>query len=211
MRRLTIPLFTASFLLLASAAMAAPRWSWRGSDVPRLARGLETTTAQLLRGAQDSGSRYDRQSYDPRRDGYRDGYRQAVPRDEYGRVVPNDRLRQGPADAYGYGSGGRYDGRYAPQVDGRTLARFQELYRQAAHFDDLVGRTRSERVLRPALENVLLAFYDAGHDLEHDDVPTYVRDDFERARVYMDALIDQFGGYRQFRNVRPGHAGWNRN
>lgn len=91
-----------------------------------------------------------------------------------------------------------------------------ELQWQAGRFrQEVERRGPGSHHARVQLEALLQRFYDAGRAMGRTPVSGHVRQDYERARYFMDTLIARYGGYRHFRHVSPsrsgdGHRGWQR-
>ena len=83
-----------------------------------------------------------------------------------------------------------------------------ELQWQANTFRRQVARTAPRsRAARSELSVLLRRFYDADREIRRTAVPGHARNEFERARYFMDTLIARNGGYEHFRHVRPsGHG-----
>lgn len=100
--------------------------------------------------------------------------------------------------------------------DTRLERDLAELQWQAARFRQEVDRrSPSSRHARAQLDALLQRFYDADRTIRGTAVPGHVRNDFERARYFMDTLIARYGGYHNFRHVYPsgqrgGHDRWDR-
>lgn len=94
-----------------------------------------------------------------------------------------------------------------------------ELQWQAGRFrQEVERRGPGSHQARVQLEALLQRFYDAGRAMGRTPVSGHVRQDYERARYFMDTLIARYGGYRHFQHVRPsrnahqvvpyGHGRW---
>lgn len=83
-----------------------------------------------------------------------------------------------------------------------------ELQRQAGRFrTEVERRSPSSRHARHQLDALLQRFYDADRTIRRTPVAGHARHDFERARYFMDTLIERYGGYRHFRQVQPSRQG----
>lgn len=94
-----------------------------------------------------------------------------------------------------------------------------ELQWQAGRFrQEVEHRGPGSRQARVQLDALLQDFYDAGWAMGRTPVARHARLDYERARYFMDTLIERYGGYRNFQHVRPsrndhrvvpyGHGRW---
>jgi len=88
--------------------------------------------------------------------------------------------------------------------DSRLERDLAELQGQAARFrQEVERRSPSSRHARSQLAALLQRFYDADRTIRRTAVPGHARNEFERARYFMDTLIELYGGYRNFRHVHP--------
>lgn len=144
----------------------------------------------LVAAAPATAQRYDR---------YYDRARHDVARLAHGLEVAADEVRR----ETGYDS---YYGRRGG--DGRLERELAELQWQAARFRQEVDRrSPRSRHAHAQLSALLQRFYDADRMIRRTAVSGRARQDFERARYFMDSLIDVYGGYRNFRHVHPSGQG----
>ena len=147
----------------------------------------------LIAAAPATAQRYDRARHD-------------VARLAYGLEAATDEVRR----QTGHDPWGRRGG------DARLERELAELQWQAARFRQQVERrSPSSHHARAELSALLQRFYDADHWIRRTPVSGRARQDFERARYFMDTLIDRYGGYRNFRHVQPsgqrgGQDRWDR-
>ena len=146
----------------------------------------------LVAAAPASAQRYDR--YDRYDRGRHD-----VARLAHGLEVAADEVRrQSGYDDYWGRRGG----------NGHLERELAELQWQAARFRQQVERrSPSSRHAHAELSALLQRFYDADRTIRRSGVSGRARQDFERARYFMDSLIDRYGGYRHFRHVQPSGQG----